>query len=290
VSLDLSRSERIAAARTFLFVPGDRPERFDKAVSAGADIVIVDLEDAVAPAHKEQARAALAAWLSEEHPIMVRVNAYATPWFVEDLKLCEQPAVLGMVPKAEAGPVLDGIAQAAPTIPIIESARGIETVSGIAATGGVVRLAFGTIDLALDLETDSELVLQILGTRLVTASRACGLAAPIDGPTRIFKDAEPVREAMRDARARGFGAKLCIHPAQIAPVLAALKPTAMQIEAARRIVEADRNSGGQAVAVDGQMVDKPVVDRAYRLLQQADLVEAVGAEYSLDAKFPNHHC
>lgn len=269
-----SPAERIAAARTFLFVPGDRPERFDKALDSGADVVVVDLEDAVAPADKIAARAAVAERLSAARPVVIRVNGAATPWFEADLSLRARPGVLGiMLPKAEAGAVLGRVAAAAPVIALIESAAGIESVGEVAATAGVVRLAFGTIDLALELETESEETLRILGARLVTASRARGLAAPIDGVTRVFREAAPVEAAMRDARARGFGAKLCVHPAQLAPVVAALMPTPAQVEAARRIVAADKASGGRAVALDGAMVDKPVVDRAYRLLRA---MEAAG--------------
>jgi citrate lyase subunit beta/citryl-CoA lyase len=265
------RSEdRIAAARTFLFVPGDRPERFDKAVASGADVVIVDLEDAVAAPGKPGARAALAGWLNPANPVVVRINAAATAWLEDDLALCDHPGVLGvMLPKAEAGPVLTRVAALVPTIALVESAKGIEGLSALAATPGVVRLAYGTIDLSLELEIESDAVLQILGAGLVVSSRANGLAAPIDGVTRSFREPALVEDAMREARARGFGAKMCIHPAQLAPVIAALSPTEAQLEAARRIVAADEASGGQAVALDGQMVDKPVVDRAYRLLRQA---------------------
>jgi citrate lyase subunit beta / citryl-CoA lyase len=265
-----SAAERIASAQTFLFVPGDRPERFDKAMASGADIVVIDLEDAVAPQDKPRARAAVEAWLSTDHRVVLRINGAASAWFEDDLRLCSHEGILAvMLPKAEAGAVLARVAGLVPTIALIESARGIETASGVAATAGVVRLAFGTIDLALELETDADAVMHTLGIGLVVASRAHALAAPIDGVTRIFRESAPVEEAMREARARGFGAKLCIHPAQIAPVRSALQPSEAQIEAAIRIVEADRASGGRAVALDGQMVDKPVVDRAYRILRQA---------------------
>lgn len=264
--------DRIAAAQTFLFVPGDRPERFDKAMASGADVVVIDLEDAVAPQDKDQARDAVAAWLSPDRPVVLRINGAGTPWFEDDLRLCSHEGCLGiMLPKAETGAILTQVAGLAPTIALIESAKGIETVAGVATTGGVVRLAFGTIDLALDLETEAPSVMQTLGVSLVVASRACGLASPIDGVTRVFRETAPVAEAMRDARTRGFGAKLCIHPAQIEPVRSALKPSEAQIAAAIRIIQADRASGGRAVALDGQMVDKPVVERAYRLLRHAGI-------------------
>lgn len=263
-------AERISAARTFLFVPGDRPERFGKAEAAGADIVILDLEDAVAPDAKTVARGAVAAWLDHARNVLVRINAYGTPWFERDLELWKRPGLLGfMLPKAEPGDALDRVAGLKPTVALIESASGVAGVDAVAHVPGVARLAFGTIDLSLDLETSAPEVLVPIGVQLVVASRAAGIAAPIDGVTTVFRDAGPVEDAMRTARARGFGAKLCIHPAQIVPVRQAFVPSAAAIDRARLIVEADRASGGAAVALEGRMIDKPVVAQAYRLLQDA---------------------
>lgn len=270
-----SPDERISAARTFLFVPGDRPERFDKAAASGADIVVIDLEDAVAPAAKPAAREAVRAWLSTGKDVVVRINAAGTEWFEEDLELGKEGGLLGfMLPKAQAGATLERVASLKPTIALIESAAGVATVQEVARVQGVERLAFGTIDLALDLETSCEDVLLVVGTQIVVASRSSGIAPPIDGVTVSFKDPSRVEEAMRSARKRGFGAKLCIHPAQLPPVRHAFSPTSEELEWARRIVDADRASGGGAVALDGEMVDKPVVARAYRVLADAEASEA----------------
>lgn len=267
---DLGASERISAARTFLFVPGDRPDRFDKAAASGADIVILDLEDAVAPAAKDIARKAVGDWLDAGNSAVVRINASGSDWFEKDLDLSACSGLLGvMLPKAEVGSALDRVGAMKPVVALIESAAGVADVQVIARHAGVVRLAFGTIDLALDLDTTVDEVLVTIGTQLVVASRAADLSSPIDGVTVGFKDSKLVEDSMRLARARGFGAKLCIHPAQLAAVRQALAPSAEDIARATRIIEADRASGGAAVALDGQMVDKPLVARAHRLLADA---------------------
>ncbi|MDP1737162.1 MAG: CoA ester lyase [Caulobacter sp.] len=279
-----SPAERISAARTFLFVPGDRPERFDKAAASGADLVVLDLEDAVAPSAKQAAREVVRAWLSAERGALVRINAAGTVWLGKDLELSKEVGLLGfMLPKAEAGVTLARVAGLKPTVALIESAAGVATVQKIAGVPGVKRLAYGTIDLALDLETSCDDVLLTIGTQIVVASRSNGLASPIDGVTAGFMDPTPVEEAMRRARKRGFGAKLCIHPAQLQPVRMAFSPTIQELEWARRVVDADQASGGAAVAVDGQMVDKPVVARAYRTLADADVSKDAHRELRMNA-------
>jgi len=260
-------------------VPGDRPERYAKARASGADAVIVDLEDAVAPQAKARARAALAAALDESAPLVVRINAAGTPWFMDDLELCRHPGVAAvMLPKAEG---IDAVCEVVETtykdvLPIIESARGIEAASAIARVPGVVRLAFGSIDLALDLGIDCEPdgredELLHFRAQLVLASRLAGLAAPADGVSTAIDDvARLVADAQR-ARRLGFGAKLCIHPKQVAPVQAAFTPTATQVAWARRVRDAFATAAGAAVAVDGQMIDRPLNERALAILRSAGI-------------------
>jgi len=264
-------SQRISAARTFLFVPADRPQRFDKAAGAGADIVILDLEDAVAPTAKDFARDAARSWLASERGVLLRINAAGTQWFEADLALGDLPGVLGLLlPKAEAGAPLERVTAMKPTVALIESASGVATVHDIAAVKGVERLAFGTIDLALDIETSSDDVLHVIGTQLVIASRSQGIASPIDGVTPSLQDPSLVEDAMRASRKRGFGAKMCIHPAQLLPVRRAFLPTEKELDWARRVVEADRISGGAAAALEGQMIDRPLVAKAYRTIADAE--------------------
>uniref|UniRef100_UPI0035CA496C HpcH/HpaI aldolase/citrate lyase family protein n=1 Tax=uncultured Sphingomonas sp. TaxID=158754 RepID=UPI0035CA496C len=260
----------IADARSFLFVPGDRPERFDKALAAGADAVIVDLEDAVAPAAKAAARLLVAEWLKDARPVILRINAADSEWFEADLALCRHPGVAAiLLPKAQAGRMLVRVAALRPTIALVESAQGILDMPAIAQTDGVERLAFGAIDLALDLDTQcGDADFAPFRLQMVVAARAAGLAGPIDGVTVDFRDPAAVTADARAARALGFTGKLCIHPAQIAPLHAALRPTEAALALAEAIVAADAQSGGAAVSLDGQMVDRPVVERALRLLSR----------------------
>lgn len=270
-------STPVALPRAYLFVPGDRPERFGKARASGADAVIVDLEDAVAPEAKARARAALAAALDESAPLVVRINAAGTPWFMDDLELCRHPGVAAvMLPKVEG---IDSVCEVVETtfknvLPIIESARGVEAVSAISRVPGVVRLAFGSVDLALDLGIDCdpdgrEEELLHFRSQIVLASCLAGLAAPADGVSTAVDDAARLRADAERARRLGFGAKLCIHPKQVAPVQAAFTPTATQVAWARRVRDAFATAAGAAVAVDGQMIDRPLNERALAILRSA---------------------
>ncbi len=146
------------SARTFLFVPGNRPERFDKAVASGADMVIVDLEDPVPESEKILARAAVADWLCPDRQVVLRINGAGTSWFEGDLALAEHPAVAAVVfPKAEPGSALSRVARMSPVLALIEIAAGALKVAAIAATPGVRRLAIGTIDLALDVALSGQM-------------------------------------------------------------------------------------------------------------------------------------
>lgn len=259
---------------SLLFVPASRPERFHKALGSGADAVIVDLEDAVAPADKDAARAALAAWLDPAHPVLVRINAADTPWFAADLELLARPGVSAVVlPKAEhpddvvvASRAGGGLA----VLPLIESALGFEQRRALAHADRVERLIFGHIDFQADLNmraTEEELL--PFRTALVLASRLAGIAAPIDGVCTAIDDAELLQADALRARRLGFGGKLCIHPRQVAVVNRCFAPSAEEVAWAQRVIAADTASGGAAVAVDGKMVDRPVVLRAQAILVEA---------------------
>ena len=262
----------IALARSFLFVPGNRPERFAKACAAGADAVIVDLEDAVPPADKLAARDALVAWLSPAHPVLVRINSADSEWFRGDLAVCGLPVVAGIVlPKAERTQELASVVAAgAPAIlPLIESARGLWNGIELARAPGVQRLLFGAIDFSFDVGI-SEGHEQLLHARsqLVLMSRVAGIAAPVDGVTVALDDPERVRDDGARARALGFGGKLCIHPKQVALVNAAFAPSVAELAWAARVLAA-ASSSGAAVAVDGKMVDRPVILIARKMLDEA---------------------
>lgn len=263
--------------RSYLFVPGDRPERFGKALESGADAVVVDLEDAVAPPAKQAAREAVAALLAQAQQserIVVRINDEATPWFEADLAvLREGGARAVMLPKAERVASLDRLRSVCPGIavlPLIESARGVLAAEALAATQGVARLVFGTVDYALDMDLRGPLAatigLDFAAARIALASRAAGLLAPVAGVTVAIDDEARLRADMERARAHGFGAKLCIHPRQVAPVHALLAPSADELAWAHRVLAAAEAAGAGVVQVDGRMVDKPVIERARRLV------------------------
>jgi citrate lyase subunit beta/citryl-CoA lyase len=263
-------------ARSYLFVPGDRPDRFDKAMAAGADAVIVDLEDAVAPAKKTEARAAIGKWLSAEKNILLRINADTTEWYREDLQLARAAGIAGiLLSKAQS---IDAELQAicAETgqflLPQVETAQGFENAYALASTPGVQRLLFGTLDFQMDLGIEGEGdELAYFRSELVLVSRLAGIQSPVDGPSTALDDPVQVTADTHRARRLGFGGKLCIHPKQVAHVNAAFAPTTAELEWARRVVAAAAESKGAAVALDGRMVDQPVILKAEQIVGEATL-------------------
>lgn len=283
----MNTSIPLADARSFLFVPGNRPERFEKAARSGADAIVLDLEDAVPASDKAAARAAIAAaWAGLQAvgvPLVVRINTLDQPLGQDDLRWFAQlPGQAGvMLPKAETAAALQA-AQAqmptAPLLPLIESAAGWGAVQEIAAVPGVLRLVVGHIDFMADTGiqcSDDEAELMPLRFAVAMATRLQRLAPAVDGVTVAIQDNEHLRRDTRRALRMGFGAKLCIHPRQVAIVHETLAPTAQETDWAARVVAADAASGGAAVQIDGRMVDLPVVLQARRLLARQGA--AVGA-------------
>ena len=230
----------------------------------------------MAPADKDSARAALQAWLRPDMAVIVRINSVDTPWFVDDLALCGAPGVAAvMCPKAERADTLAAVmgAGARALLPLVESAAGLAGLAGLAAAPGVLRLAFGSIDLQADLglrdATEDELLPFRL--QLVMASRLAGIGAPVDGVSTAIEDEDGLRRDVLRARRLGFGGKLCIHPRQVASVNRHLAPAPEELAWAERVLAAA--AGGAAVAVDGKMVDRPVLLRAQAILREA----AIGA-------------
>lgn len=267
------RARRVA--RTYLFVPGNRPERIPKALASGADAVIVDLEDAVGPDAKVEARAAVAQALPAERPVLIRVNGPDTPWFDDDLQVCGESGVAGVVlPKAEGTEHVRAVAGRlggdVPVLPLIETARGMANAQAIAQAAWVERLLFGSLDLqaALGIEGDAE-ELHYFRSHLVLVSRVADILPPVDGVTTAIDDADVLRADTLRAKRFGFGAKLCIHPKQIALVNELFSPGEAEVAWARRVVAAADAAQGSAVAVDGKMVDRPVLLRARAILDAA---------------------
>ena len=266
--------------RTYLFVPGNRPERFGKALASGADAVVLDLEDAVTAEAKGVARDAIAQWAGSAMPaererIVVRINDAASEWFADDLRLLQAAGLrVALLPKAESAEqvrVLCAGLPGAQVLALIESALGVAQVDAVAGAAGVTRLVFGTLDFALDLDLDiaeHSDGLAYAAARIALASRLAGRAAPVAGVTPQIDDEARLLADLALARRHGFGAKLCIHPKQIAPIHSALAPSADAIAWARRVLAADAASPG-AAKLDGRMIDRPVVLQAQRTLQRA---------------------
>lgn len=257
---------------TWLFVPGNVPRRFAKAAAAGADAVVIDLEDAVRPEDKDTARAETLRWLSEGGQAWVRLNAAGTPWFDADVDaVAGASGLLGVLaPKAEDPVALAALSARLDTavVALVETAAGLHRVHDVAAAPGVTRLAFGSLDLAADLGADDTAEAMLFArSTIVLASRVAGLPAPIDGVTTVIDDADAVTTAARYARSLGFRGKLCIHPAQIAPTARGLAPSEDEIAWARAVLRAAEGSAGAVTGPDGRMIDRPVLDRAHAILR-----------------------
>lgn len=267
---------RYLTAKSLLFVPGDREDRLPKALASDAGAVIVDLEDAVRPGDKPRARRAVAAFLGTRPAgaVLLRINAVGSDWYAEDIALAAHAGVAGVVvPKADSAALARVRADVpAPLWPLVETASGLQDLPAMARTPGVARMLLGSIDLALDLSLDAvhpggQAMLDTARYHLVTASAAAGLAAPVDGVFTDIGDAAGLASAAAHARACGMGGMMCIHPGQAAGVNAAFAPAPERIAWARRVLAAAEDESG-AFRFEGQMIDKPVLDRAARLLSQ----------------------
>ncbi|MGB4582795.1 MAG: aldolase/citrate lyase family protein [Rhodoferax sp.] len=278
----MSARSVLALARSFLFVPANRPDRFVKALASGADAVIIDLEDAVAADNKAAARDQLADAFGrfagpERGRLLVRINARGTPWFEDDLKLLRlfgQQGLAGvMVPKAETDADLQGVAEAAGPdcglLPQVESVLGLDGIDALALGPRVQRLAFGNLDFQADagLACDAdEAELMPVRLALLLASRRAALPAPVDGVTPGTQDGAQLQADVVRSRRGGFGGKLCIHPAQVAVVNAAFAPAAAELAWAQRVMAAYAAAGGGVFSLDGRMVDAPVLRLAQHTL------------------------
>lgn len=269
--------DAVAYGDAFLFVPGDRPERFAKAAASGADVVVLDLEDAVAPEHKRDALGQVVTWLSDGNAGIVRVNGLRTSTYEDEIAALSKVGAGIMLPKAEdAAAVARLVARlnGAPLILLVETALGIERALEICAVPGVTRAAFGSVDLAAQLGVDptSQDAMRWARSRLVNASAAAGLPAPIDGVTTAVTDDEALVDDLAAARILGLSAKLCIHPRQVPIAVNELGPSADAVAWSERVLGVTDDAGGRGggvTVIDGQMIDAPVVARARRIAEAA---------------------
>lgn len=253
----------LQGARSFLFVPGDRPERFSKAQASGADVVVVDLEDAVSAENKSTALLAVTSWLSGTGRAVVRIERDH-----EIESLSGLPGLMGvMVPKSEVADHVSKVHQrlGCAVIALIESASGVVAAHSLASVPGVARLAFGELDFAADIAAQpNQRAMLLARSSLVLASRAHGLPGPLDGVTPKFDDDSALTRDLHAALELGMSGKLLIHPRQVAVTHHIFRPGADEVAWAQHIVKSI--SGGGAVNVDGAMVDAPVLRRAQAIL------------------------
>lgn len=269
--------------RTMLFVSGERAERFDKAMAAGADVVCIDLEDAVAPTLKDEARRAVLQWLSaqgaraahQRPELALRVNGVRTLHGLKDiLALADARIRLDwlLVPKTECETEIACIdawlgPARAPTVALIETPLGIERAARIAAAGGsLAALMLGGADLSAELDAQFGWAgLAYARGRLVNAAKSAGLQA-WDVPHIALDDTEGLAQETRDCIALGFNCKTAIHPRQIPTIHEAFVPPADQVDWARALLaEPASATAGGAFLFRGRMVDAPVLRKARRI-------------------------
>jgi citrate lyase subunit beta/citryl-CoA lyase len=284
--------QRISSARSVLFVPGDRPDRVRKALDAGADAVIIDLEDAVRPEMRPYARSvvrdvALEARGTSPSVVLARVNPYGSDGFTEDVAAALDGQVDGIVvPKFVPGRAATDMDNAlaaiesdrsaghpTPVVALIESAAGLLGLSHPTdLPARVTRFAFGAADFYADLRISyqqSGIHTDLAMTTLVIASAAVGLAAPLDSPHFAIGDDAGLVSAVERARERGFGGALCIHPNQVAIVNAGFNTTDVEYEWASKVLAAWSTPAGSrpgAIRVDGELIDEAMVRRARQII------------------------
>jgi citrate lyase subunit beta/citryl-CoA lyase len=273
---------------TGLYVPGDRPDRFDKAVASGAQLVILDLEDAVAPAAKDAAREAVGRWLGDRiardpapMPVIeVRINAGADDdldVLASALEATGSASAFGVrVPKVEHADDVEAVARMLPGVALtalVESACGVAALAELAAHPAVVALALGEADLASDLGSADDAVLDHARLHLVYAARAAGLPAPMMAVYPAIADLDGLRADTERGRLRGFVGRTAVHPSQLPVIRAAFAPTAGEVRWAGDVLAA-MTAGGVGRLASGEMVDPAMVGRAHAVLR---LAAATGA-------------
>jgi citrate lyase subunit beta / citryl-CoA lyase len=287
--------QAIGPIRTALFVPATRPDRVDKALAAGADVVIIDLEDAVAQALKGEARESARQKVVElaSRRLMVRVNALGSGHNRNDLKSIVDPSLTGiMLPKVDCGEHIREIHErllgcerycgmrpgSLGVVALIESALGVQNIFRILSEAlepaRAFLAAFGAADYSLDLGIDVSrdgAELHYPRSRIAVACRAAGREPPLDTPFMIdLKDLDGLKADARRAKQLGFQGKLCIHPNQVGPCNEIFSPTAAEVQYARRVVEAFEKSEAEgigALQLDGKFIDYPVVERSRRIIR-----------------------
>lgn len=265
--------------RTLLFVPGARPDRFEKAIAAGPDVVCIDLEDAVGPDYKDEARAAVVAYLAKgaSGRVGVRINGVETVHSEADcaaLASCAKALAFVMVPKLETAAQVALVRQrigadCPPIWPVVETAEGLRNAWDVAAAPGVGGVLFGGADYSAEIGSDMGWdALAFARGQLVAASARAGVEV-LDVPYLDVKDPDGLTASTARIRAMGFTGRACIHPDQVVLVNAVFTPSEAEVAKARRILDAFEAAEGGAALLDGKLIDLPVIRAAKRTLERA---------------------
>ena len=273
MSSKVVRTVDLLHARSLLFAPGSDERKLRSALGSAADAVVADLEDAVAPARKDEARELVASL----RPSVVRINGADSAWFADDLALVAelQPDAI-VLPKATPDAVAALGPEGPPVIAIVETAAGLRTAYETASSARVAALLLGAVDLGAELGLEPRpdgLEILYARSQVVVDSAAAGIRPPFDIVHLDVRDEQGLEEECRLARSLGFRGKACIHPAQLGVVHRVFVPTAAELAWAVGVVDAyERETGeGRGVfALNGAMVDLPVVERARRILAEAE--------------------
>ncbi|HNP57102.1 MAG TPA: CoA ester lyase [Gordonia sp. (in: high G+C Gram-positive bacteria)] len=269
-------------ARSWLLVNGAQYERFEPAARSRADIVVIDIEDAVAPKDKVSARDNAVRWISEGNPDWVRINGFGTPWWADDLAALAKTPIGGvMLAMVESMDHVTETAARLPNVPIValvETARGLERIGEIASAKGTFRLAFGIGDFRRDTGFgENPLTLAYARSRFTIAAKAAHLPSAIDGPT-VGSSALKLSEATSVSVEFGMTGKICLTPEQCAPVNEGLSPSQDDINWAREFFAEFDRDGGEIR--NGS--DLPRIARATKILDLARSYGITSSSYATD--------
>lgn len=271
-----SEAVKIRHVRSQLFVPGNRPERFDKACNSEADLVCIDFEDAVGDQDKDEARTNTIRWLSEtaHTHVSVRINALDTPYAMDDIKALSTSQLnlpFLMIPKVNTKADIEELNLALPLhlgafFVIIETAQGLLNCADIFSDERVQFAMFGAIDFAADIQSELSWDAHLYARSHIVACAAAHDVTLFDSPHFDVRNLEDCKETTLRAKAIGFHSRSAIHPAQIKPIHTALSPTDAEIVEAKNIIKAYEKADGNVVLLNGKFVEKPVIKKAYRIL------------------------
>ncbi len=262
--------------RSQLFVPGNRPDRFEKACQAGADLVCIDLEDAVGPGEKDAARDGVLEWLSQSSHshVSLRINGLTTPDGRRDiaaLKSCGLKLPFIMIPKVASRAQMNDLDDdlpddLGPFFAIIESAEGLLNCEDIFSNGRVTLGMYGAVDYAGDVDCDHRWATHLYARSRLIAAAAVFDVQLFDVPHINVRDLDDCESSTRRAKALGIHARSAIHPAQIERIHAALSPSADEVAHAEKVIAAYKDAKGNVVLLDGKFIEAPVVKKAMRVL------------------------